>query len=67
MPLKEMRTLKSFVLVASISLHTPNDIIQQTIFQQYHLISVYSVIQSCPLTEMLPFMPCDLTIFSFAY
>jgi hypothetical protein len=48
MPLKEMKTLRLFVLVASIFLHTPNDIIQQVTFQRYHLISVYSTIQSCP-------------------
>jgi hypothetical protein len=57
MPLREMKTLRLFVLVASIFLHTPNDVIQQVTFQGYHLISVYSVIQSCPQTEILPFVP----------
>jgi hypothetical protein len=40
-------------LVTSVSLHTLCDIIQQAAFQGYHLILVYSVIQSCPQTEML--------------
>jgi hypothetical protein len=41
-------------LVASVSLHTLCDIIQQATFQGYHLILVYSAIQSCPQTEMFP-------------
>jgi hypothetical protein len=45
MPLKKLKTLTLLALVASIFLHTPNDIIQQATFQRYHLISVYSVIQ----------------------
>jgi hypothetical protein len=46
MPLREMNTLKLLALVASIFLHTPNEIIQQATFQRYHLISVYAVIQA---------------------
>jgi hypothetical protein len=48
MPLREMNTLRLLALIASIFLHTPYGIIQQATFQRHHLISVYSVIQSCP-------------------